>query len=332
MEYLESQASFTWLISTHCSLINMKKTNTLVKTIISILAAFLVTFIVVFCKNAFSKDIKGASVGVSAISQASKIDTLFIGASSFRKGLNMHLLEDNLEGQTYMLTYNGNQPMNMDIELQELYKAGTEINTLVLEFDPGMIDWHADLSDKRLLWDISLDSKVKIWNLLSQREDADFFMMYDYWVSSNIDYMFTYPISKPVISKRYYRGGNTGEDDVKGLSFEELEALPVREDPGFSDLQKSSLQDIISLCNANNTKLIVLESPNYKKMYEDENYANKCVILRQFFEDAMIPVYTKEDLDFDYTNPAYYSDLSHMSTEGMNIYTGKVVNLLTNVK
>ena len=39
-----------------------------------------------------------------------------------------------------------------------------------------------------------------------------------------------------------------------------------------------------------------------------------------------------EDLDFDYTNPAYYSDLSHMSSEGMNAFTEQVIKLLKSVK
>ena len=313
----------------------MKKENisTIKKTCITIATSFLATGLIVLCKNAFSKDIPGASVGVSAIADICNlnengIDTLFIGASSFRKGINMHTIAENLPGESYMLTYNGNQPMNMDIEMTELYNSNAKIKTLVLEFDPGMIDAHADLSDKRLLWDIGLDSKTKIWKYLSNREDADFFMMYDYWVSSNIDYMFTYPVSKPIISKRYYRGGNTGEDDVKGLTMEELNALPVKEDPGFSDLQKQSLDNIISLCNEHNTKLIVLESPNYKKMYDDSNYAKKAEILRDYFKDNNVTIYTKEDLSFDYTNPSFYSDLSHMSSEGMNVYTEEIIDIL----
>lgn len=297
-------------------------------TLITVVSAFLVTAFIVFAKNAYSKDIPGAKVGVSALSHNKKIDTLFIGASSFRKGINMRTIDSTLDGESFMLTYNGNQPMNMDIELSELYSSGVNIETLVLEFDPGMIDAHADLSDKRLLWDIGLQSKIKIWNLLSKREDANFFMMFDYWVSSNIDYLFTYPISQPVISKRYYRGGNTGEDIVSGLSYAQLDALPVKEAPGFSSLQKDSLEDIITLCETHGTKLIVLESPNYKKMYDDENYAQKSKLLKQFFIDNSITVITKEDLTFDYTNPDFYSDLSHMSSNGMNEYTKEIIDIL----
>lgn len=312
----------------------MKNTNkqTIAKTVLTIAAAFLVTALVMLAKNGLSCKLTGTSVGVPMIARQGEIDTLFIGASSFRKGINMKTFQEKYPGETYMLTYNGNQPMNMDVELTELLEANTKIKTLVVEFDPGMIDAHADLSDKRLLWDIGLKSKLYIWNLLSKREDVDFFMMYDYWVSSNIDYMFTYPVAKPMISKRYYRGGNTGDDDVKGLSLEELEAMPIKEAPGFSDLQKASLDNIIDNCAAGNIRLIVLESPNYEKMYTDSNYAEKSALLKDYFTSKGIDVITKDELNFDYTNPSYYSDLSHMSSEGMNVYTDEIIELLKSMQ
>ncbi|MDO4187892.1 MAG: hypothetical protein Q4D29_02780 [Lachnospiraceae bacterium] len=306
---------------------NKTPKNTILKTTVTIIIAFVIFFAIVALKLNSSR-LFSSKVGVTAVKNMKEVDTLFVGASSFRKGLNMHTIDDSLNGSSYMLTYNGNQPMNMDLEIKELFNSGVKINTLVMEFDPGMISSGPDLSDKRLLWDIGFKSQYDLWKLLSTREDADFFMCYDYWVSSNIDYFATYFISAPVIAKRYYLGGNTGEDDVKGLSADELDALDVIEAPGFSDLQKSSLQDIINLCKANNTKLICIESPNYKKMYEDLNYAEKTSLLKEFLLENDIETITKDELSFDYTNPAYYSDLSHMSSEGMNVYTKEIIDLL----
>jgi len=152
--------------------------------------------------------------------------------------------------------------------------------------------------------------------------------MFDYFVSSNMDYLITYPLAKPVISKRYYKGGNTGEDEVKGLTAEELDALEVKEEAGFNELQKESLKHIIDLCRENNTNLIFLESPNYIKMYCDENYREKHELLKEFLEEENIRCITKDDLKFDYKNPSCYSDLSHMSSEGMNLYTKEIIEIL----
>lgn len=312
------------------------------KTIITITIAFMVFILAVVGKNAFSKDLPNGSMGVQAAisrgrSSATEIngakiytgiDNLFIGASSFRKGINMHTIENDLNGQSFMVVYNGNQPMNMDVELSEIIEANVVPKNLIVEFDPAMISNHADLSDKRLLFDIDMDSKVKIWRDLSSREDADFFMFYDYWVSSNIDYLATYPVSYPLISKRYYLGGNNGEEFTASKSKEELDELPIKEDAGFNELQKSSIMHIIKMCKDNGIRLIFIESPNYYTMYQDENYAGKQELLKGLLKDEGIEVYSADDLPFDSSNPEYYSDLTHMSTKGMEEYTKIVVDIL----
>ncbi len=224
-----------------------------------------------------------------------------------------------------MLTYNGNQPMNMDVELSQIIEAGVIPKTLIVEFDPAMISNHADLSDKRLLWDIDMASKVYIWRELAKREDADFFMFFDYWVSSNIDYLATYPVSYPLISNRYYLGGNNGEEYTESKSAEELDAMPIKEDAGIHELQKASIMHIIKLCNDNDIRLIFAESPNYKTMYQDANYENKQEILKSILDEENITCYTAKDYSFDYTNPEYYSDLTHMSSKGMDEYTKELI-------
>ena len=63
-------------------------------------------------------------------------------------------------------------------------------------------------------------------------------------------------------------------------------------------------------------------------MYEDANYAEKTRLLVEFLRENDVAVITKDDLKFDYKNPAYYSDLSHMSSDGMNEYTKEIIEIL----
>lgn len=298
------------------------------KVIITITTAFLVFAGIVMAKNCLSYKLPNDSMGVRAVVRKGDIKTLFIGASSFRKGVDMHMVEENMDS-AFMLTYNGNQPLNMDIELSQIIDSGVIPETLVVEFDPAMISNHADLSDKRLLWDIDMDAKMRLWNHLKEREDADFFMMYDYFVSSNIDYLITYPVSYPLISKRYYLGGNSGEEYSASKTKEELDAMPIKEDAGINELQKASILNIIKMCKDNEIRLIFAESPNYITMYSDSNYANKHEILYSLLQEEGIPVYVTEDLDFDNKNPEFYSDLTHMSSAGMEEYTPKLINIIS---
>lgn len=298
------------------------------KTILTITIAFVVFISIVLCKNYFSKNLPNDAMGVSAVCNRGQVDTLFIGASSFRKGVDMHYVESNLPGSSFMLTYNGNQPMNMDVELSQIIGAGVIPKKLVVEFDPAMISNHADLSDKRLLWDIGMDQKIYIWRELSKREDADFFMFFDYWVSSNIDYLATYPVSYPLISKRYYLGGNNGEEYTPSKSKEELDAMPIDEDAGFHELQKKAIMHIIEMCRDNNIELVFVESPNYITMYEDKNYSEKQELLETLLKSEGVPVYTAKDITFDNSKAEYYSDLTHMSSAGMEEYTAQLVEII----
>lgn len=304
----------------------MKKS--VVKTFVTIALAFLIVLAVVMLKNCYSYLIPNNAFGIRYVIDNGSADYLFIGSSSFRKGVDMHALEDALGDGVYMVTYNGNQPMNVQIELEQIVDAGTEVKTLVYELEPGMVDRGADLSDKRLLWDIDMPSKITIWRYLRQRDDYDFFMFFDYFVSSNMDYLLTYPISYPMIAKRYYRGGNNGEDVSPAKTAEELDKLPIIEDPGIDELQRESLKNIIKLCNDNNIELIFMEPPKYIKMYSDKNFAEKNAELMEFLRSEGANVMTGENLGFDNTNPAFYADLSHMSYDGMVEFTKCVIDNL----
>ena len=298
------------------------------KTIITIISAFVLFLAVIIIKNAYSYKIPNNDMGIQAVIALEDVDYLFLGSSSFRKGVNMSKLEKELDGSSFMLTYNGNQPMNAMVELQDIIDAGTKIKTLVYEIEPGMIDRGADLSDKRLLWDIDMDSKLEIWNYLKDREDANFFMFYDYWVSSNMDYMITYPIAHKVISKRYYKGGNDGLDVSAAKTESELRALPINEDPGIDKLQLDSIVNIIKICDDNKIDLIFLEPPKYISMYEDGNFSSKHKEMVDLLESNNVNYYLGDDLGFDNTKAEYYSDLSHMSEAGMEELTKDIINIL----
>lgn len=299
------------------------------KIITTALIALLVFTGIIILKNSCSYLLPNESMGVRSVIAQNHIDTLFVGSSAYRKGIDMHMIEEKLPGNSFMLTYNGNQPFNVAIELEEIVNAGTDINRIVVDFNPSMVDRGADLSDKRLLWDISMSGKRKLWSELRQREDASLFTWYDFWISSNIDYMFTYPVAKPMISARYYLGGGASSEVSKGLTESELEALEIIENPGIDKLQMDSIDRIIDICDQNGIELIFLESPRYITMSENENYMAKSRELKAHIEEKGISVITESELKFDNTNPEYYADLTHMSGEGAKTLTGKIIELLS---
>ncbi len=298
------------------------------KTVITIFIALLVFFGIVLLKNYCSYLLPNDAMGVRSIAAQKRVDTLFLGSSAYRKGIDMYLIEEELEGESHVLTYNGNEALNMAIELKELLNTGTEIGLLVVDFNPSMMDRGADLSDKRLLWDISMKGKLSLWREIAEKEDTDFFTFYDYFVLSNNDYMLTYPISYPLIAERYYRGGSTQSDETPGSTREELKELEIVENPGVNELQLKSVEEIIDMCRENGIKVVFLESPRYYRMEENGNFLKKAAILEECIAKKGVKCILTEDLNFDNTNPAYYSDLTHMSGDGKREFTRLLIPLL----
>lgn len=298
------------------------------KTVITIFIALLVFFGIVLLKNYCSCLLPNDAMGVRSIAAKKRVDTLFLGSSAYRKGIDMYLIEEELQGESYVLTYNGNEALNMVIELKELLNAGTEIGLLVVDFNPSMMDRGADLSDKRLLWDISMEGKLSLWRELAKKEDTDFFTFYDYFVLSNNDYMLTYPVSYPLIAGRYYRGGSTQSDETPGSTREELEELEIAENPGVNELQLKSVGEIVALCREHDIEVVFLESPRYYRMETDKNFVKKAAVLEEYLAQQSVKSILTDDLGFDNTNPAYYSDLTHMSGDGKREFTRLLIPLL----
>lgn len=300
-------------------LLTMKK-----KLIITISSVLFIFLLVVLVKNAFSCKLQNSAMGVQSVVSYSDthdgIDTLFIGSSAYRKGIDMSALS----GNAFMLTYNGNEPYNILIELEEILSSGAKIDRAVIDFNPSMMDRGADLSDKRLLWDISFSGKIKLWEAIAKEESSDFFTFYDYWILSNNDYMVTYPISYKLISSRYYLGGGIPSEDSPGQSADVLDSLPVIENPGLNQLQLDSIDNIVKLLDSHDIECVFLEAPRYFSMANDINYLNKKKTLRKHMDDKGYKYLLAEDMEYDTTNAGFFADLTHMSGEGKREFTEKI--------
>ncbi len=296
------------------------------KGIITICLALVLALTIVMLKNCFSYRIPNDAMGIQAVISRGQVGQLFLGSSAYRKGIDIQLVEEKMPKNSFVLTYNGNQPFNMAIELREMVEAGTKIDLVIADFNPSMMSGEADLSDKRLLWDIDFQAKMDLWNEIKRKESANLFTFYDYWVLSNNEYMATYPIAYPLIAGRYYLGGAIDED--AGTTEAELNQLEIKEADGLNELQLQSILEMIEICNDNNIRLLFVEAPRYTRMEKDENYQKKVVMLSKVLEDADTEYVLGSDLGFDNTNADYYTDLTHMSSAGRREFTTLLLQYL----
>ncbi len=297
------------------------------KLIITICITVFLFAAIVYAKNAYSYLLPNSAMGVQSVIARGEVDTLFIGSSAYRKGIDMPMLQKKC-GDVFMLTYNGNEPMNIAVELSEILAAGTKIHRLVVDFNPSMADRGADLSDKRLLWDVGLAAKVRLWKYIAQEESTKAFTFYDFWVLSNNDYMVTYPVAYPLISSRYELGGGIASEDTPGADEETLMNLPLVENPGIHPLQQSSVDEIMKMCDQNGIELIWLEAPRYRKMADDPNYRDKKQNLSEHIRANGGRVIVSEDMNFDNGDASYFADLTHMSKQGKQVFTDKIAAIL----
>ena len=104
------------------------------KFIITMATVALILTVTIFLKNEYGSIFSGDTYGIPAAIEMEEIDHLFIGSSMFRLGLDIHVLEENLDGNVYILSYNGNQPTFVAKELEYLLDHGVKIKNLYVDF------------------------------------------------------------------------------------------------------------------------------------------------------------------------------------------------------
>ena len=102
----------------------------------TVIAAFVIALALILAKNEYARLLPASTYGMQAAIRKECVDNLFIGSSMFRQGLDINMLEEKLPGSSYILSYNGNQPALMAMELQYMLENGLEIRNLYIDLYP----------------------------------------------------------------------------------------------------------------------------------------------------------------------------------------------------
>jgi len=274
-------------------------------------------------KNEYARLLPASTYGMQAAIRQEKIENLFIGSSMFRQGLSIDVLEEELPGNTYILSYNGNQPAFIARELEYMLEEGLEIKNLYIDLYPYTAAAAPWISDTKILLDTDLAFKIDAWKLMAAENDVTLLDFYELFVTANNEQLLTYPIHNRLVSAQFRNGGNILTPG--GRTKEELDALGLLGGrDGLNRAQTEGYQRILKLAAENGISVRFLETPKYERMYEDADYMElyyACVQeLRGLLgEDSGLVL--SGELAFDNSNPAYFQDLIHLSTEGRTAYT-----------
>lgn len=301
------------------------------KIVITLIASLAVIVLAILLKNEYSCKIPIHNRGIEdAISQG-PLDVLFIGSSTFRSNIDMPSMDDAYDGKVYTIAYGGNQLVASDIQYDELKSRTDDMsNLIVMDLDPLMLTEEVKLSDSRVIWDLSFDGKKRLYSKMAEAGNTDLSVMFEYFVSSGMDDLITYPVTERIYATRYYKGAKTDETPSSGLEYLENEKYDIS-DAALVEAQIDALIDLIEKSRNDSQKMVFLECPKYHRLQSDSTYLEMKNHMIDILDSNGADYITAEDIDFDNSNPDYYEDMSHMSAEGRRVYTAKLIEYLASL-
>ena len=298
------------------------------RTIATLLIAIGIIVTIIFLKNTYSCEIPIGSRGIKAAIDSGDLDVLFIGSSSFRSNIDMEIMDEEYQGKAFIIAYGGNQIVSSQIEYEEICnRSDHTYEQIIFELDPLMLTEDVDLSDSRIIWDLSWSGKRKLWSKLQESENTDLSTMYEYFVTSGMDDLITYPITNRIYKDRYYKGAKTGEILSPGKEYLESEPFDLS-NRTMNSSQEKALRELIQECKDNNQEIIFLETPHYHRLFDEPVYQEYREAFCQILSEYEIPFILSDMVEFDQHNPDYFEDMGHMSSIGREEYTENLIKSL----
>lgn len=268
-------------------------------------------------KNEYARLLPASDYGMQAAIRKGRVDHLFIGSSMFRQGLSIDVLEEELFGSTYILSYNGNQPAFMARELEYMLEEGLEVKNLYVDLYPYTAAATPWISDTKIFLDTDLSFKLEALKLMAAKSDLSFLDVYEMFVTANNEQLLTYPIHSRLVASQFRNGGNLLRP--AGRTKEQLDSLGLLGSrDGLQESQLEGYERLIALAKERGIRIYFIETPKYERMYRDPDYLELYEGCRERVRGEII---SAEELEFDVGEPAYFQDLIHLSAQGREVYT-----------
>ena len=293
----------------------MKK---ILATVAAVLAA--VTLVIIL-KNQYGSIFAGDTYGIPAALEKEEINHLFIGSSMFRQGLDIDVLEENLDGNVYILSYNGNQPVFMAKELEYMLERGLKVENLYIDFYAYTLTAVPWISDTKLFLDTDMAFKIDAWKAMEEYSDVSLKDFYEMFVTANNEQILMYPVNNAIVSSQFRNGGSLMVP--AGQTEESLDSLDLGVRDGLYESQVAGYEKIMALAEEYNINLLFIETPKYEKLVSvtrDGGYPELLADMVSVAEEAGADYLLAEEVNFDHADGANFQDLIHLSGQGRKIY------------
>lgn len=287
------------------------------------------TLLLVVLKNEYGSIFSGKTYGIPAALSMGEVEHLFIGSSMFRQGLDIDVLEEELEGSVYILSYNGNQPSFMAKELAYMLERGLKVKNLYVDFYAYTATASPWVSDVKMFLDTDLSFKEDAWNVLDDNNTTKMHDFYEMFVTANNEQILLFPLNDRLVSTQFRNGGSLLEP--AGNSKEVLDEMDLGVREGLHPGQIEGYEEILHLADIYDIEVLFLETPKYEKLLTDTRtggYPQLLEAMAAWAEKANAPYLLAETLDFDHGDGANFQDLIHLSSQGRKIYCKDLVDYI----
>ena len=281
------------------------------KRIFSVFTIVFVVILLIIKAEYASLIYRDSTYGMPALVAKGGIENLYLGSSMFRQGLDIESIE-NHQGDSYILAYNGNQPVSELIELEYLISNNVKIKNLYVDMYAYSMTAEPDINDDKLLLETDIATKYR---LMKSVEDKSLQKLWSVCVSANNDMIMTAPIINPILNNQFRSGGALSV--TEGLDGDEYNKLapPVDTDI-INEEQKKAVGDIVTLCRKNDIDVVFIETPKSRVVMEDKNYKSIMKSYRELLDEQGVQFVSSADYEFDYDNSYLFIDAIHLSYQG----------------
>ena len=299
---------------------------------ITLVAALIIIASAVAFKNVYSCEMPIRNRGIRDAINTGDLDVLFIGSSTFRANVDMPMMDEAYDGRVYDISYGGNQLVATAIQYDEIRRRSpNDYGLIVFELGPMMITQEVALSDSRVIWDLTWEGKKALWQRMYEAGNTDFPMFYEYFVTSGMDDLITFPVTEPFYGTRYYKGAKNEETPSPGREWLEGEDFDIS-DKELVQAQADAIKDIAEECRRDGQDFIFVESPCYYRLQDDPTFQKYKAEFVDILDGLDAPYILASDVEFDTHDAALFQDMNHMSAEGRRAYTKELIRVLGNVK
>ena len=298
------------------------------KIILTIACSMLFILAAVIGKNLYSCRIPIRNRGIRDAVLTGDLDVLFIGSSTFRCNIDMRAMDEAFQNRAYDISYGGNQLVAASIQYDELKKrSGNHYGLMVFELGPLMLTEDVSISDSRVIWDLSWSGKKALWEKMEESGSTGFPLMYEYFVTSGMDDLITFPATEPFYATRYYKGVKTEAAPSPGKEVLEREEFDISLSQPVQ-AQIDALRELIGKCRSDKQAFVFVESPHYYRLQEDPTYRKYREEFIRILQEEGAPFILADDVDYDDHEAAFFEDMNHMSDEGRKVYTKLLIPLI----